>query len=138
MEELDIERRRVASEQLRPLGIVWAVWSGITTLGGVLIGLLAAGFGGLMTAIPDTTAGEPAPWWMGLFVGGFGLALAGLFLLLGLLGIFVGVGVTRGHRWALIAACILGLFQLSSFPFGTALAVWTFVVAGRALSEPGR
>ncbi|MES2644388.1 MAG: hypothetical protein V4850_33185 [Myxococcota bacterium] len=122
--------------QLRPLGIVWAVWSAFTALIGVGIGLLAAGFGGLMTVLPDSNTGEPAPWWMGLFFGGLGLTIAAVFLCMGLLGMFVGLAVGKGRRWALITACVLGFLQLSNFPIGTLLAVWTFVVAGQELSKP--
>ncbi|MDP2308913.1 MAG: hypothetical protein Q8P18_23020 [Pseudomonadota bacterium] len=122
--------------QLQPLGVAWAVWSGVTVLIGLCIALVAAGVGGLITAIPESSSGEPAPWWMGMFFGGFGLAIGGAVLLMGVLGIVVGVGVTRGRRWALFAACALGLLHVSSFPIGTLLGVWTFVVAGRELSKP--
>lgn len=44
--------------QLRPLGIVWAVWSAFTALIGIGIGLVAAGFGGLISVLPDTNTGE--------------------------------------------------------------------------------
>ncbi|MDO9280414.1 MAG: hypothetical protein Q7U06_00795 [Pseudomonadota bacterium] len=134
-----MELQRIDTERhLQPLGIVWAVWSAVTALAGIVIGLVAAGFGGLLTALPSPESGEPVPWWLGMFFGGFGLALAAVCLVVGLLGVLVGVGVTKGRRWALVTACLLGLLQLSNFPIGTLLAVWTFIVAGRELTEPRR
>lgn len=121
--------------QLLPLGIVWAVWSSVTAVIGAAVALVALGFGGLMTHLPDATSGEPAPAWVGFLFGGLGLIIGVLFALVGVLGIVVGVGITKGQRWALFTACVLGFLQLSNFPIGTALAIWTFVVAGRELTR---
>lgn len=122
--------------RLSLLGTVWAVWSAFTALIGVGIVLFAAGFGGLIAVLPDTNTGEPAPWWVGFLFGGMGLAIGGAIVAMGALGIAVGMGLRKGRQWAMICACILGFLQMSNFPVGTALAVWTFVMVAQELSRP--
>ncbi len=122
--------------RLSPLGIVWVVWSAITVLVGVGVFLMAAGFGGLIAVLPDTNTGEPAPWWVGLLFGGMGLAIGGIIAAMGGIGIAVGLALRKGRQWAMIAACILGFMQMSNFPVGTALAIWTFVVVAQEMSRP--
>lgn len=120
---------------LDALGIVWMVWSGFLAVIGLAVALFAAGFGGLITTLPDSNTGEPAPWWAGVLFGGVGLAVAGAFLVLGAIGVAAGNGVRRGRKWALIVALVLAFFNLSNAPLGTALAIWTFVVVIPALKD---
>lgn len=120
------------------LGIVWAVVSALTVLAGLFVILMAAGFGGLVAVAPyDGTGVESPGWWPGVLIGGVGLAIGGSIALLGALGIAVGLALRRGRYWAMICALVLGILQLSNFPLGTALALWTFVVVGQELSRPG-
>lgn len=121
--------------KLQPLGILWMVWSGFTTFVGVLLGAIFSGIGALSTVLPDESTGEPAPGWVGWLFGGFGLVFAGIFAVVGAIGFFAGMGVRKGKTWALIVVLILAFLQLSSFPLGTALGVYTFIVAFKALNE---
>ncbi len=124
----------MVDQKLNPLGIVWMVWSAITGLAGLLVAAVAMGFGGLVTMLPDDTTGEPAPWWVGFLFGGVGITIGLVILGMGAFGMMVGSALRYGRRWALIAALILGFFQLSNMPVGTALGIWTFVVVIPALS----
>lgn len=125
----------MVNPKLDALGIVWMVWSAFTGLVGLGVAALAMGLGGLVALVPDTSTGEPAPWWVGFLFGGFGLAFGLFFAAMGGFGIAMGRSLRRGRKWAIVAACILGFFQLSNFPLGTLLGVWTFVVGVPALKD---
>ena len=96
----------------------------ITLLTGLVIYLLFIGVGGA-AAISAPHDGGIA----GLAVlGGIGTLIMGIFLALSLPGIFIGWGLITGKEWARIGAIVLGVISLLHVPFGTALAVYTFVI----------
>lgn len=70
-------------------------------------------------------SGEPiAP-----IVGGVvGTVIAFLVVLTGLPNLLAGFGLLGHRNWARILALILAVFNLLKFPWGTALAVYTFWV----------
>ena len=102
-------------------------------LGGLqLVGALAAllvlfGAGLIGGAAAASTGDAEAILGMGL-VGtclvGIGVAVT----LASLPGALAGWGLLSGKKWAPILAVIVSLFYLPNFPFGTALAVYTFWV----------
>ncbi|HUG39148.1 MAG TPA: hypothetical protein VMM12_01620 [Longimicrobiales bacterium] len=59
--------------------------------------------------------------------------LAGIYLtIISIPNIICGLGLLRGWRgWVLILAVILAILNLPNFPFGTALAFYTFWVVVR-------
>lgn len=122
--------------QLNVLGLVWMVTSALLGLAGVAFGLVFMGFGGLATTLPDTNTGEPAAWWVGLMFGGIGLTFAGLFLVMGVLGVVAGYGARRRKTWGLFLLLLLAFGQLGQVPLGTALGIWTMVVVIPLLMAP--
>lgn len=120
--------------KLDTLGLVWILWSAFTTLIGLAVAALAMGMGGLFSMVPDQTTGEPSPL-VGLFFGGFGLVFGLVFVAMGAFGVIMGRSLRRGARWAIVAACILGFLQITNFPLGTVLGVWTLVVGIPALQQ---
>jgi hypothetical protein len=54
--------------------------------------------------------------------------LGGIFLLVGVGGILVGLGLRNRQPWARIVAIVLGIIALIHFPFGTALGIYTLWV----------
>lgn len=70
------------------------------------------------------------------------LALIGTFagvfmLIMSLPNFIVGLGLLRDWGgWVIVLAVILGVFNLLKFPWGTAIAIYTFWIAYR-LSEAG-
>ncbi len=113
----------------KTLGLLWMIWSALTTAVGIGVGAMFGGMGAMATVLPDTHTREPAPEWVGWLFGGFGLVLGGLFAAIGILGFVAGMGVRKGRLWALVTVVLLAILQLSSFPLGTGLAIYTFVVA---------
>ena len=63
--------------------------------------------------------------------------LLGLWLtIMGVLGIIAGVGLLARRPWARTMVIVFGCLSLLSFPFGTALGIYTLWVL--ASSESGR
>lgn len=104
-------------QHIKTLGILWIVWGVIGILLGLLVFGLVAGAGAISG---DETA---------MFVTGtVGIAIAAFFLILSVPAIIVGIGLQKHHGWARILAIVLAVLNVLSFPFGTALAVYTFWV----------
>ena len=61
-----------------------------------------------------------------LFIVGVGVA--GLMAVLSLPGIVTGVGLLKYRSWARVLAIILGAINLSAFPVGTVLGVYSLIV----------
>ena len=54
-----------------------------------------------------------------------GTAVGGLMIVLGLPGIITGIGLLKRKPWARIAATVLGILNLTNFPFGTVVGIYT-------------
>jgi hypothetical protein len=71
----------------------------------------------------------------GDFYGGGILAMIGgaigiFMLIMALPNIICGVGLLRGWGgWVIVLAVILGILNLVKFPYGTAIAIYTFWIA---------
>lgn len=91
----------------------------------LFIGLMAFGF---MSGV-GLLSGDPAAFGMMSLIGGF---IGTLALILALPNLIVGVGLLRDWGgWVIIAAVVLGVFNLAKAPFGTAIALYTFWIAWR-------
>ncbi|NIP82453.1 MAG: hypothetical protein GWM90_25795 [Gemmatimonadetes bacterium] len=91
----------------------------------LLIGLAAFGFlSGIGILSGDVTA-----FGVMSVIGGF---IGTLALIMALPNLLVGIGLLRDWGgWVLVLAVILGLFNLAKFPWGTAIALYTFWIAYR-------
>ena len=56
-----------------------------------------------------------------------GVAVCGAVTLISAPGIVVGIGLLRFRPWARVLALILGFLNLTGFPLGTVLGIYTFV-----------
>ncbi len=113
-------RGRVAGN-LPLLGILWIVYSAMHLVGGAFIARTA-----------------PFGWRHAHFLlpGPF-FGLLGVWLsLLSVLGIIAGFGLLGRRPWARTMAIVFGCLSLLSFPFGTALGIYTLWVL--ASSDSGR
>jgi hypothetical protein len=90
----------------------------------LLLALLVFGaFLGLGAAFG--AAGEPALFGLGGLVG----TVAGLLLALtGVPNLLAGLGLLAWKGWARVLALVLAVLNVLKFPWGTALAVYTWVV----------
>jgi hypothetical protein len=103
------------------LGWCFIVYHAVIALVGIVIGAIVSGAGAL--------SGERQAMFI---TGSVGIFIAGLLIILSLPGIFTGFGLLKFRPWARILAIILGVLHLLSFPFGTALGVYTLIVLTNA------
>ena len=99
------------------LGWCHIVYNAIVALVGIAIGVVVSGAGAI--------SGEREAMFI---TGAVGVAIAGFLIVLSLPGIIAGIGLLKFRPWARILAIILGVLHLLSFPFGTALGVYTLYV----------
>ncbi len=94
----------------------------------LLMGLAAFGLLTGVGALSGSAQGFGTMALIGSFAGAF-------MLIMSLPNFIVGIGLLRGWGgWVIVLAVILGLFNLLKFPWGTAIAIYTFWIAYR-LSE---
>lgn len=112
--------RRVA-EHVFVLGILHTVYSAFIAIGGV--GLIFLGKVILEWIIQMSPRNPPPP-----FIGPL-LELVGWILLIRAgAGIAAGIGLMQRAPWARIFTLVIGFICLPSFPFGTALGIYTIWV----------
>jgi len=104
--------------QVRLIGLLWIVYGAI--------GLF---FGFAVAAILFGVSFIPHDWEIGagilrLIAWGIG----SFFLVLSLPQIVGGLGLMKKREWARILILIVSFFHLLSFPLGTALGVYSFVI----------
>jgi hypothetical protein len=114
-------------DHLRLLSIFHYVYAAITAAFS-LMGVVFMVLGAAMLANPAQFAdnGEPPPPFVGYMIGGLGTFFVLLFLGHAVLTLLAGRFIARRkhHLYCLILAG----FNCMSFPFGTALGVFTFIV----------
>lgn len=97
----------------------------------LFIGLAAFG---LLSGI-GLLSGDVQAFGVLTILGGFtGIVM----LVVALPNLVCGLGLLRDWGgWVIVLAVILGLFNLATFPVGTAIALYTFWVAWKLYSAPG-
>jgi hypothetical protein len=107
----------IMRDHVRILGWCFIVYSALIVLVGLAIGSIVL-FGGAISG--DRQA---------MFItGAVGSAIACFLIVLSLPGMFAGLGLLKMRPWARIVAIVVGVLHILSFPFGTALGVYTLWV----------
>ncbi len=106
-------------DHVRYLGIATMVYHGLSLL--ILLVIVPLIIGGSVWAAAE----EPEAV---AVIGGIGSILITIVLVLALPGLIGGFGLLRGKQWGKVLTIIANVLTLFSFPFGTALAVYTFWV----------
>ena len=113
------------AQHVRILAWLHAIFGGILACLGVALLVIIAGSGAISG---DRTA---------MFVTGtVGTALMVLFFLLSIPSFFAAWGLLHYRPWARVLAIVLAVLHIFSFPFGTALAVYTLWVLLSAETQP--
>jgi hypothetical protein len=111
-------------DHIRILAWCFIVYSSIIVLVGLCIGGIVL-FGGALSG--DRQA---------MFItGAVGAGIACFLIVISLPGMLAGIGLLKLHPWARIVAIIVGVLHILSFPFGTALGIYTLWVLLNAESE---
>jgi hypothetical protein len=121
--------RRVA-DHIQLLGILHIVYSALICIPGLIMVILGkVFFGWFLQFVPQH--GAPPPPFVGMIVAFVGW----IMLIRGVIGIVAGVGLLQRAPWGRILALIMGFISLISFPFGTALGIYTIWVLLAAGAE---
>ncbi len=114
--------------KVKLLSIFWFIYAGLS---------LVIGFAGV-TIMRAFFSGHFAPWmhgpWMHgpmppAFLGSALIPLIWMFLLLRVgLALAAAWGLLEHTHWGRILAIVVAILSVLKFPFGTALAIWTFIV----------
>jgi hypothetical protein len=111
-------------DHVRILGWCFIVYSALIVLVGLAIGSVVL-FGGAISGDRQAM----------LITGAVGTAIACFLILISLPGMFAGLGLLKMRPWARIVAIVVGVLHILSFPFGTALGVYTLWVLLNAETE---
>ncbi len=106
------------------LGVFWIVWAAFWLIGAgtiVVVGHFTLGLFG-HTRVPLRAEDIHAVPGMVM------LPAAGFLLLLGVASAAAGWGLLQRCSWARIVALVMGCLSLTTFPFGTALGIYTLWV----------
>ncbi|HWS56686.1 MAG TPA: hypothetical protein VN228_21300 [Pyrinomonadaceae bacterium] len=104
------------------LGIMHLIYGGFFTLVSLLVLLFFGFFAGVMSAVAanDPNAPPAALFWALMVL------VFLLYLMLSLPGLVAGYAMLKRKSWARIAGIVAAVVAGMSFPFGTALCVYTF------------
>jgi hypothetical protein len=112
-------------QHVRTLGWLFIIYSAVFDLIALIVLVIMGGAGAVSG---DRQA---------LFItSAVGLSIAAILLIISVPGIIAGLGLLKYRQWARILAIILGALHLFSFPFGTALGIYTFWVLLNAQTTP--
>jgi hypothetical protein len=105
------------AQHVRILAWLFVAFGALLLVGGLLCAFFLVG-GGLLSGDREAM----------LITSGLAVFLAGLFIALSIPSFIAGWGLLRFRPWARVLAIILGVLNILSFPFGTALAIYTLWV----------
>ncbi|HEX8353043.1 MAG TPA: hypothetical protein VF611_09100 [Pyrinomonadaceae bacterium] len=101
------------------IGIMHLIYGGFNALMMIILVPLFLAIGGIAAADPNTPSELTA------IFGIFGLLMLLLAVVFGLPPILAGYAMLRRKSWARVAAVVAACVEAVSFPFGTALCVYT-------------
>ena len=101
------------------IGIMHLIYGGFNAMVMVIMSLFFFPVMGLAVADPNAPAG------LAVFFGFFGILMLFLALLFGLPPILAGYAMLKRKSWARVTSIIAACVEALSFPFGTALCVYT-------------
>jgi len=105
------------------LGVLWIAYSAISLVGGVVLAIVANTVFLHFRDLDAEMRGGPPP-----FVRPMLMFIACALLVKAIIGIAAGLGLLQRHSWARTLTIVLGIIALVSFPFGTALGIYTLWV----------
>ncbi len=108
----------------RVLSILFIVHGVLQAIGMLLVSLFLSAFLPFIISEADAEAREILEWILP-FIQFIGFAIIALFSIPSIVG---GIALLNGKKWALTLLLVLGCIKLLSFPFGTALGIYSIWV----------
>lgn len=103
------------------VNIIGALWIAMGAIG-VMFGFVIFGVLFGVSFIPDM--GYEAP----IILRTVGFGVGAFIIILSAPEIIAGIGLLKRQDWGRILALVVSFFNLLSFPFGTALAIYSIVI----------
>lgn len=103
------------------VNVIGALWIAMGAIG-VMFGFVIFGVLFGVSFIPDM--GYEAP----IILRTVGLGVGAFVVILSAPEIIAGIGLLKREEWGRILALVVSFFNLLSFPFGTALAIYSIVI----------
>jgi hypothetical protein len=113
------------AQHVRNLGWCFIIYSGLLVLIAVIVAVILGGAGAL--------SGDRQSM---MITGAVAVGVAIILVVLSLPGLIAGFGLLKFRPWARILALIVGALHVFSFPFGTALCIYTFWVLLNVQTPP--
>ena len=113
------------AQHVRNLGWCFIIYSGFLVMIAVIIAVILGGAGAL--------SGDRQSM---MITGAAAAGVAIILVVLSLPGLIAGFGLLKFRPWARILALIVGALHVFSFPFGTALCIYTFWVLLNVQTPP--
>ncbi len=107
------------------VAILHLVYSSLALLAGIIVFVVFAGIGTIVTHAPDTPAEETFS--AAAIIWGIGTIIAILLVIFSIPGIVGAVGLLRRKEWGRILVIIVSFFDLLHIPLGTILggySIW--------------
>jgi hypothetical protein len=108
----------------RVLSILFIVHGVLQAIGMLVVSLFLTAFLPFILSEADPEGREILEWILP-FVQFIGFGIIAIFSIPSIVG---GIALLNGKKWALTLLLILGCFKLFSFPFGTALGIYSIWV----------
>ena len=112
----------------RTLGIVHIVYGSFNALMFLFIGVIITTFMPFISEIIVEEEGPEAAMVLEMVSNLIRVVFTIVFVLSAIPSIIGGIGLLQKKRWGLIVALIAGCVAIFSFPFGTALGVYSLIV----------
>jgi len=103
------------------VNVIGALWIAMGAIG-VMFGFVIFGVLFGVSFIPDM--GYEAP----IILRTVGFGVGAFIVILSAPEIIAGIGLLKRQEWGRILALVVSFFNLLSFPFGTALAIYSIVI----------
>jgi len=100
------------------IGILWIALGAMTFFAGFVVFWILFG----ISFLPDIDVEAP------IILRTIGAGIGAFFLILAVPKILAGIGLLRRAEWGRVLTLIVSFFSLLNFPFGTALAIYSFVI----------
>ncbi|HVF48835.1 MAG TPA: DUF4064 domain-containing protein [Pyrinomonadaceae bacterium] len=118
----------------KALGIMHLIYGGFHALVMLAVGLFFFAFARIFESMPPDADGPPAA-----FFAIFGAVMIAFYLVLSVPPLVAGYGLLKNRSWARTAGIVSAIAAMISFPFGTALGVYSlwffFGEAGKRFYE---
>jgi hypothetical protein len=117
------------------IGIMHLIYGGFFTLIAFVVMLLFGGFAAMISSVAANDPGAPPPaiFWL------LAVVVSVVYFVLSVPSLLAGYAMLKGKSWARIAGIVASIVAAMSFPFGTALCVYSlwyfFGDAGKAFER---